>query len=56
MRRKIAVTKCVKCPGLNFNEAGSNAVPSAKHSRLLAGYLLNLKKKGDSGARHDPWT
>ena len=42
--RRIGVTRSVGCSGLNFDEIFSTAVPSAKHSRLLASYLLNLER------------
>jgi len=38
------VTRSVGCSRINFGEILSTAVPSAKHSRLLASYLLNLER------------
>jgi integration host factor subunit alpha len=38
------VTRSVGCSRFNFDEILSTAVPSAKHCRLLASYLLNLER------------
>jgi hypothetical protein len=38
------VTRSVGGSGFNFDEIFSTAVPSAKHCRLLASYLLNLER------------